>query len=113
MWRAKYFGVILIIMGIPTLILDASRKGSDMPLLAGLFITFISNEKHQDERASLLKGSSALLALVIGYSIKLLVTNLHSHELLSNDLTEINHFLILVFGIALIIFYTRFYFNLK
>jgi len=108
----KYSGVLLIAAGIPTLLIDPS-PGAEMPLLAGLFILFISREKREDERAVSIKSSSAYIALVLGYGIKLLSTNLYSHKLISYQMTEINHFLILVFAMAIIIYYSRIYIILK
>jgi hypothetical protein len=37
----------------------------------------------------------------------LLTTNLYSHQIISFELVEINHFLILVLSIANLIFYSR------
>jgi hypothetical protein len=104
----KFLGVLLALAGIAIFFIDES-KGSEMPLLAGLFMTFVSKEKIEDERVIFLKSSSAYIALVIGYGFKLISTNLYEHQALSFRLTEINHFLILVFALAICIYYLRLY----
>lgn len=109
---AKYFGLLLVLAGIPTLFLD-STTGAELPLLAGLFILFITREKREDERAVMLKTSSAYIGLVAGYVVKLISTNLYEHQLISVQLTDINHFLILVFALAIMLFYSRMYLILK
>ncbi|WPP50721.1 hypothetical protein [Catalinimonas niigatensis] len=109
---AKYFGFLLIIAGIPTLFLDSSI-GAELPLLAGLFILFITREKREDERAVMLKTSSAYISLVVGYALKLISSNLYEHQIISVQLTDINHFLILVFALAIMIFYSRMYLIVK
>ncbi len=101
-------GLLLIAAGVPIIITDQT-SGSDIPLLVGLFILLISKEKREDERATAIKTSSAYIALVLSYGIKLITTNLYSHRIISIQLTEINHFLIMVFSIAIIIYYSRMY----
>lgn len=108
----KYGGLLLIVLGIPTLILDQT-VGSEIPLLAGLFLLFISKEKREDERAVAIKRSSAYIALIVGYGVKLISTNLYSHDLISIQLVDINHFLIIVFTLALIIYYLRMFIVVK
>jgi len=109
---SKIAALLLIAVGVPTLLIDRT-SGSDLPLLVGLFILFISNEKREDERAVAIKTSSTYIALVLSYGIKLISTNLYSHNLISIQLTEINHFLIMVFSIAIIIYYSRMHINLN
>lgn len=108
----KYTGLFLTAAGIPTLLLDSSSN-SEIPLLAGLFILFVSKEKRQDERAEIIKASSAYLALIFGYGLKMISSNLYSHAIIPVHLVEINHFLILVLALAIIIYYTRMYLILK
>ncbi|RRA97551.1 hypothetical protein [Larkinella rosea] len=105
----KYVGILLIGIGMVTILIDTSA-GAELPLLVGLFTLLISKEKKQDERAILLKASSTFLALTLAYGFKLLSSNLYTHQLISFQLTDINHFLILVFALALSIYYVRFYF---
>jgi|SRR5688572_27241774 predicted Na+-dependent transporter len=102
----KFLGLILIITGIPAMLLDTSQ-GSEIPLLVGLFITLITSEKIEDERSLLIKTTSLYIAFVISYGVKLLTTNLYSHNIISFELVEINHFLILVLSMANFIFYGR------
>jgi len=104
----KYVGLLLTIAGIAIIFLDHA-DGADIPLLVGLFILFISKESKEDERAVAIKASSAYTALIVSYGIKLVSTNLYSHNLVPFQLTEIDHFLILVFALAIIIFYARLY----
>jgi hypothetical protein len=104
----RYVGLALILVGLPLLFFDNS-SGAEIPLLVGLYILFISKLYREDERAIAIRYSSTYIALILGYGIKLLTTNLYSHQLISYQLTEINHFLILVLGLALIIFYCRVY----
>jgi hypothetical protein len=104
----KYAGLLLIGIGIVAVLVDRS-SGSEIPLLVGLFILLISKGKREDERAILLKSTSTSLALIIGYGFKLLSSNLYVHQLISFQLTDINYFLILVFALALGIYYLRLY----
>ena len=104
----KYSGLLLVGVGIVIDLVDQSA-GSEIPLLVGLFILFISKEKREDERAILLKSSSTSIALIIGYGFKLLSSNLYAHQVISFQLTDINYFLILVFALALSIYYLRLY----
>ncbi|MPR33380.1 hypothetical protein [Salmonirosea aquatica] len=104
----KYLGLVLIVMGIVAFFIN-NAPGSEIPLLVGLFIVFVSKEKIDDERVKILKSSSAYIALVLGYGLKLISTNLYSHQVFSFQLVEINHFLILVFALAISIYYLRLY----
>lgn len=105
---AKYLGLLLIGMGVVVFLIDKSQ-GAEIPLLVGLFIVFVSKEKIDDERVKILKSSSAYIALILGYGFKLISTNLYSHQAISFQLVEINHFLILVFALATSIYYLRLY----
>src|SRR5688572_25862678 len=91
---SKYLGLLLVILGVPTMILDHS-SGAEMPLLVGLFILLVTTNKNEDERSIQIKTTSLYIAFIIAYGIKLIVTNLHDHALVSFELAEINHFLIL------------------
>ena len=104
----RYVGVGLTLLGIPILVADRSA-GSEIPLLVGLYVLFIAKVNREDERATAIKNSSTYIALIIGYGIKLIIANLYSHQLIRFQLTEINHFLILVFGLAILIYYGRLY----
>jgi len=104
----KSLGIILALAGILIFFIDKST-GSEIPLLAGLFMIFVSKEKIEDERVKFLKSSSAYIALITGYAFKLISTNLYEHQALSFQLIDINHFLILVFALAICIYYLRLY----
>lgn len=110
----KLLGWVLVLSGIFVLIFDRSA-GAELPLLAGLFITFITREKTEDERSLYLKSSSAYIALILGYGVKLISTNLYEHQIIGIKLYEINHFLILilVLGMAIILFYSRLYLSAR
>jgi hypothetical protein len=105
---AKYLGLFLILLGIG-IIWTSKSVGAEMPLLAGLFTLFISNERNEDERSGAIRASSAFFALIIGYTLKLIVSNLYQHQMISFDLVSINYFLIVVFFLANIIRYSRLY----
>jgi len=105
---AKYLGLLLIGIGVVALLYDTS-PGAEIPLLVGLFIILVSKEKINDERVEILKASSTYIALIVGYSLKLISTNLYAHQMISFQLVEINHFLILVLALAIGIYYLRLY----
>lgn len=105
---SKYLGLFLIIIGIPIMILDNS-SGSEIPLLVGLFTLLTSTARTEDERSVQLKTTSLYIAFVIAYAVKLVTSNLHDHALVSFEMIEINHFLILTLALANIIFYGRLY----
>lgn len=109
---SKLLGWALVLSGIGVLLLDR-RTNAELPLLVGLFTVFVTSEKKQDERSQQLKSSSAYIALVLGYAIKLISTNLYEHHLLGFGLSDINYFLILVFGMAIILFYARLYLSAR
>ena len=106
---SRYLGVLLLILGIPTMILDSS-SGAEIPLLVGLSILLVTTSKNEDERSTQIKTSSLYMAFIISYGLKLVITNLHDHVMISFELTEINHFLILTLGLANAIYYGRLYF---
>jgi hypothetical protein len=105
---SKYLGLGLIIIGIPTMILDTS-SGSEIPLLVGLFTLMVSTSRTEDERSVQIKTTSLYIAFIISYGAKLITSNLYDHELISFELADINHFLILTLALANIIFYSRIY----
>jgi len=105
---SKYLGLALAIAGVPVSYIDPS-SGSEIPLLAGLFILFISRNRTDDERSIQIKTTSLYFAFIIAYATKLVTTNLHEHSLISFELIHINHFLILTLATASIIYYFRLY----
>ncbi|MCF0072703.1 hypothetical protein LZD49_19640 [Dyadobacter sp. CY261] len=108
----KLASVVLVTIGAIVLFSDP-HAGAELPLLIGLFMGFVSRDKMEDERALHLKTSSAYVSLVVGYSLKLLTSNLYDHKLIRFQLSEINHFLILVFAMAIILYYSRVYLSTK
>ena len=107
-YYSKYLGLLLVLTGIPTMILDNSA-GAELPLLIGLFTLLVTTNKIEDERSIQIKTSSLYIAFVISYALKLIITNLHDHALVTFELVEINHFLILTLALANSIFYGRLY----
>lgn len=105
----KYTGWILILTGIPALILDHSA-GSSAMLLFGLFFVFISKVKSDDERSISLRFSSMTLGFIVAFLTAHLTQYFFETGMLKWRLVEISHFSILVFALALSIFYTRLYF---
>lgn len=103
---------MLTVARIPIAIIDQSPDAA-IPLLVGLFILFVSKSNREDERAIIIKTSSAYIALIMSYGIQLVTTNLYGRGLISIQLTEINYFLILLFTFANLIYYLRLYIFLK
>jgi len=103
---SKYLALFLVVIGIPIIMMDKSY-GAQMPLLIGLFMLLVTTDKIEDERSVHLKITSLYFAFIISYTVKLLTTNLSHHNLTSFELVEIDHFIILVLGLANSIFYGR------
>ena len=108
----KYLGWTMLLIGIPTLFID-KPPDTELPLLSGLFMLLLARETRSDERAIYIKASSAYAALILSYSIKLVTANLYSNQMIPYQLSEINHFLILVMAITLILYYFRMHITLK
>ena len=84
-----YAGVLLVLGGIPLLFVD-NTKGSELPLLVGLFILLAANNTKEDERAVTVKATSTYIALIIGYAMNLLVSNLYFHGFIPIEINEVN-----------------------
>jgi len=104
----KFLGVLLTVAGIPTILLDRS-SGSEVPLLFGLFLVFISKEKREDERSTSIRFSSMTIAFLVAFLSAHLTKYFFEKGVIEWRLTEINHFSILVFALAIPIFYSRLY----
>ena len=104
----KFLGLLLIIAGVPVIIFDSS-SGAEIPLLVGLFMILVITEKTEDERSWMIKTTSFYIAFILSYGLKLISTNLFSHNIIHFQLVEINHFLILLLALANLIFYSRMY----
>jgi hypothetical protein len=107
-YYSKFVGLALTIIGIPTMILDRS-SGSEIPLLVGLFILLVTTGKIEDERSVQIKTTSLYFAFIVSYAVKLITSNLYDHHVISFELIDINHFLILTLILANAIFYGRMY----
>ena len=110
--KAKYAGLFLTLIGL-IVIFCSNSPSAEITLLVGLFILFVVKGREEDERTKAIRSSSALLALIIGYGLKLLLTNLYEHGLIGIQLTSINYFLIIVFSIANLTYYSRLYIFLR
>ncbi len=104
----RYIGVFLILIGIP-IIIFVPYSNAAIPLMIGLFTLYASLEKTEDERSVSLKMSSLYIAFIMGYTLKLITSIDFIHALVPAHLTDINHFIILVFALALAIYYPRLY----
>ena len=108
LYYSKYLALALIAFGLLAIVFDSS-SGSEIPLLVGLFTLLISTEKASDERSVQIKTTSLYFAFCLSYGLKMITTNLHQNALISFELVEINHFLILTLAISNIVFYSRLY----
>ena len=108
LYYAKYLGLALTVIGVPTMIFD-STAGSEIPLLAGLFILLITKDRVEDERSAQIKTTSLYVAFILSYGVKLITSNLYDHRFIAFELVDINHFLILMLVLANGIFYGRLY----
>ncbi|MGJ1430292.1 hypothetical protein ACR79M_01470 [Sphingobacterium spiritivorum] len=106
----KYIGIVVTVIGALIFIFDR-RPEASTPLMIGLFTLYISKNRVEDERTSSLKTSSLYIAFILAYTIKLISSNLFSHGMMGIQITEVDHFIILTFGIALITYYIRLYFG--
>ena len=106
----RYMGIFLIVIGVP-LFFFASGKNTDFPLMIGLFTLLTSLEKVEDERSISLRMSSMYIAFVFAYTAKLVTSYFFQIGLIPFHMTEINHFIILVFVFAVAFYYPRLYFS--
>lgn len=104
----KSLALLLIVAGIGAILFDSSPK-APIPLIVGLFTLLITTNKIEDERSVQIRTSSLYVAFILSYGAKLLIANLYDHNLLSFAFIEIDHFLILVLGLANAIYYGRLY----
>lgn len=91
------------------MLIFSKSSAAEFVLLTGLFTLFISFQEREDERSAAIRSSSAFFALIIGYNIKLVISTLYQHQMISFDLISINYFLIIVFFLANVIRYSRLY----
>jgi hypothetical protein len=110
----KILGIFMIALGIPMLIFGKSTGTSSATstvLMYGLFALLSAAEKAQDERSLSLKASSTFAGFFFGYTIKLVTSYLYEAHMITVQMTEINHFIILVLSLSTLIFYYRLYFT--
>lgn len=104
----KYVGIFCIAIGIPLFLLNP-YQASEMLLLIGLFMLFTAPQKIEDERSLSLKTSSLYFSFILVYVLRIISSTLFSYNLFPIEMITINHFMILVFSLSLIIYYSRFY----
>lgn len=80
-----------------------------MHLLSGLYLLLTSTEKTEDERSTSLRVTSLYVALVLAYTIKLIISFLNDQQLIGFKITDVDHFIIMVLLIANILYYLRLY----
>ena len=106
----RIIAITLIVIGTSMLIFRQSVTGSQM-LMTGLFLLITVSEKNQDERSMSLKASSIFIAFIIAYTFKITSHELYHFNWLPMEMTEINHFIILVLALTNMIYYCRLYFT--
>lgn len=106
LYYQKFIGIALITVGVPLSIIGKSPESTGM-LITGLFILFTSWDKIMDERLISLKTSSIYLAVILSYTFKYISAELVKQHLVSYEMTNINHFLLMVFAVANILYYSR------
>ena len=80
-----------------------------MHLMMGLYLLLSSFQKVEDERSSSLRYTSLYVSLIFAYTVKIVSSYLYEKQLISFQMTDINHFIILVLLIANITYYVRLY----
>jgi hypothetical protein len=101
----RYMGIFLTLIGIPILFIPGPQ--SEFPLMIGLFMLFTSFEKIEDERSLSIKMSSLYIGFIFAYALKMLLSSLFTWHVVPMQLTEINHFIILVLAIAVPVYQLR------
>jgi hypothetical protein len=110
LYYQKFIGILLIVIGLPMSIISKSPESAKM-LIFGLFILFTSWDKIMDERLLSLKMTSIYFAIIVSYSFKMISSELVKQQIFSYELTSINHFIIMVFAVANVTYYSRLYFS--
>jgi len=106
----RIMAITMIVIGISMLIFRQSVAGSQM-LMTGLFLLITALEKDQDERSMSLKATSIFIAFVLAYTFKVMSHKLYHFNWLPMEMTQINHFIILVLALTNMIYYCRLYFT--
>lgn len=110
LYYQKFIGMLLIAIGIPMLITSKSPESAKV-LIFGLFTLFTSWVKIMDERLLSLKMTSIYFAIIVSYAFKMISSELVKQHIFSYELTSINHFIIMVFALANVTYYSRLYFS--
>jgi len=103
-----YLGLSQIVFGLLRLT-GPGASTADYNIMLGLYVMFLSRIERVDERSRALKSSSLHIAFLLAYVILVVISALFGYGVISYELIKINHFLILVFALALIIYYSRLY----
>jgi hypothetical protein len=104
----KPIAIAMIVLGIP-IALTSKSTDSTGTLVGGLFLLFITWDKIMDERLISLKATSMYAAIFLSYAFQTITAQLYKQSFISYEMTNINHFMILIFGLANMIYYIRFY----
>jgi hypothetical protein len=104
----KYIAIFGTTLGIIVLIMGNTALAI-VYLVPGLFLLLTVTEKIADERSISLKFSSLYLALILAYTIKLIISFLYMNQFISFNMSDVNHFIILLLAIANTIYYLRLY----
>lgn len=110
LYYQKFIGILLIAIGVPMSIISKSPESAKV-LIFGLFTLFTSWDKIMDERLLSLKMTSIYFAIIVSYAFKMISSELVKQQIFSYELTNINHFIIIVFAVANVTYYSRLYFS--
>jgi hypothetical protein len=106
LYYQKFLGLTMIAVGIPISVMSKSSENTSM-LIIGLFLLFTSWDKVMDERLASIKATSVYLAIVLSYTFKYMSSELVRQGITSYEMTNINHFILMVFAVANLTYYSR------
>jgi hypothetical protein len=109
LYYQKYLGIALITIGIPISIISKSENMS--MVISGLFVLFTSFDKIMDERLYSLKATSMYIAIIFSYTFKYISTELARQHIVTYGMTNIDHFIVMIFAVATITYYSRVFFS--
>jgi hypothetical protein len=109
LYYQKFLGIALITIGIPISIISKSENMS--MLIVGLFVLFTSFDKIMDERLYSLKATSMYIAIIFSYTFKHISTELARQHVVSYEMTNIDHFILMIFAVANITYFSRILFS--
>ncbi|WP_316762230.1 hypothetical protein [Pedobacter aquatilis] len=105
LYYQKFIGISLIALGIPLVLMTTPANST--VLISGLFVLFTSWEKVMDERLLAFKTTSLYAAIIISYVFRYASKELAKQQLLDYEMTDIDHFILMVFALANLIYYAR------